>query len=100
MKILTVSTDTPAELAKGHPKHRLGATMLSDRELGADELIEIDLTRPETDEPRSEVGRVIRSTQRDDERFEVAIRLLDRSTSAAIRSSSLATQSPSHSSTV
>ncbi len=33
MKILTVSTDTPDELAKGHRRHRLGATMLSDREL-------------------------------------------------------------------
>jgi peroxiredoxin len=33
VKILTVSTDTPDELAKGRPKHRLGATMLSDREL-------------------------------------------------------------------
>ncbi len=33
MKILTVSTDTPDQLAKGRPKHRLGATMLSDREL-------------------------------------------------------------------
>ncbi|MCP4004386.1 MAG: peroxiredoxin family protein [bacterium] len=31
--ILTVSTDTPKELAKGHRKHGLGATMLSDREL-------------------------------------------------------------------
>ena len=33
VKILTVSTDTPSELAKGHGKHRLGATMLSDRDL-------------------------------------------------------------------
>ncbi len=33
MKILTVSTDTPGELAKGRRKHHLGATMLSDREL-------------------------------------------------------------------
>ncbi len=33
MRILTISTDTPGELAKGHRKHRLGATMLSDREL-------------------------------------------------------------------
>ena len=33
MKILTVSTDTPDELAKGHRKHRLGATMLSDPDL-------------------------------------------------------------------
>jgi len=33
VKILTVSTDTPDQLAKGRPKHRLGATMLSDREL-------------------------------------------------------------------
>ena len=33
MKIVTVSTDTPDELAKGHRRHRLGATMLSDREL-------------------------------------------------------------------
>ncbi len=33
MQILTISTDTPEELAKGHPKHRIGATMLSDREL-------------------------------------------------------------------
>ncbi len=30
---MTISTDTPGELAKGHRKHRLGATMLSDREL-------------------------------------------------------------------
>lgn len=35
MRILTISTDTPAELAKGHSKHKLGATMLSDRELEA-----------------------------------------------------------------
>jgi hypothetical protein len=33
VRILTLSTDTPDELAKGHRKHRLGATMLSDREL-------------------------------------------------------------------
>ncbi len=33
MKILTVSTDTPDELAKGHKRHKLGATMLSDRNL-------------------------------------------------------------------
>ncbi len=33
MRILTISTDTPAEIDKGHRKHRLGATMLSDREL-------------------------------------------------------------------
>ena len=33
MKILTVSTDTPEELAKGHPRHKLGATMLADRDL-------------------------------------------------------------------
>jgi peroxiredoxin len=33
VKILTVSTDTPGMLAKGHPKHGIGATMLSDREL-------------------------------------------------------------------
>ena len=33
MKILTVSTDTPDKLAKGHRRHRLGATMLSDPEL-------------------------------------------------------------------
>ena len=33
VKIITISTDTPGELAKGHPKHRLGATLLSDREL-------------------------------------------------------------------
>jgi peroxiredoxin len=31
--ILTVSTDTPGAIAKGHRKHRLGATMLSDRAL-------------------------------------------------------------------
>ena len=30
---MTVSTDTPNELAKGRRKHQLGATMLSDREL-------------------------------------------------------------------
>ena len=28
-----MSTDTPEELARGRSKHRLGATMLSDREL-------------------------------------------------------------------
>jgi peroxiredoxin len=33
IKIVTVSTDTPSEIAKGHQKHGLGATMLSDREL-------------------------------------------------------------------
>ncbi len=33
MQILTVSTDTPNELAKGHPRHGIGATMLSDRDL-------------------------------------------------------------------
>ena len=33
VKILTVSTDTPDQLTKGRPKHRLGAIMLSDREL-------------------------------------------------------------------
>ena len=33
MQIVTVSTDTPGELAKGHPRHGLGATMLSDRRL-------------------------------------------------------------------
>jgi peroxiredoxin len=33
VQIITVSTDTPAQLAKGHPRHGLGATMLSDREL-------------------------------------------------------------------
>ena len=33
VKILTVSTDTPDELAKGRPQHQLGATMLSDRKL-------------------------------------------------------------------
>jgi peroxiredoxin len=33
VRILTISTDTPGELAKGHAKHGLGATMLSDREL-------------------------------------------------------------------
>ena len=33
VKILTISTDTPDELAKGHRRHRLVATMLSDREL-------------------------------------------------------------------
>ena len=31
--IVTVSTDTPAQLREGHPKHGLGATMLSDRGL-------------------------------------------------------------------
>ncbi len=30
---MTVSTDSPAELKAGHPKHGLGATMLSDPEL-------------------------------------------------------------------
>jgi peroxiredoxin len=33
VRILRISTDTPDELAKGHRKHRLGGTMLSDREL-------------------------------------------------------------------
>ncbi len=33
VKIITVSTDTVPELQAGRPKHRLGATMLSDREL-------------------------------------------------------------------
>ena len=33
VQIVTISTDTPNELAKGHGKHRLAATMLSDREL-------------------------------------------------------------------
>jgi peroxiredoxin len=33
VQILTISTDTPTELAEGHRKHRLGATMLSDRNL-------------------------------------------------------------------
>ena len=33
MRILTISTDTPAELKAGHPKHALGARMLSDRKL-------------------------------------------------------------------
>jgi peroxiredoxin len=33
VRILTVSTDTPSELVKGHRRHQLGATMLSDREL-------------------------------------------------------------------
>lgn len=31
--IVTISTDTPEQLAKGHSKHRLRATMLSDRDL-------------------------------------------------------------------
>ena len=33
VKIVTISTDTPDQLANGRRKHRLGATMLSDREL-------------------------------------------------------------------
>ena len=33
MQILTISTDTPAELKAGHGKHKLGALMLSDRDL-------------------------------------------------------------------
>ena len=33
MQILTVSTDTPTQLAEGHPRNGLGATLLSDREL-------------------------------------------------------------------
>jgi peroxiredoxin len=33
VKILTISADTPRALAKGHGKHGIGATMLSDREL-------------------------------------------------------------------
>jgi peroxiredoxin len=33
-----VSTDTPEEIAKGHKKHRLGATMLSDRALEVTDL--------------------------------------------------------------
>ena len=38
MRILTVSTDTVEELRKGRPKHGLGATMLSDRELAVTDL--------------------------------------------------------------
>ena len=33
VKIVTLSTDTPGEITKGHSKHGIGATMLSDREL-------------------------------------------------------------------
>jgi peroxiredoxin len=33
VKIVTISTDTPDQLANGHRKHRLAATMLSDRAL-------------------------------------------------------------------
>ena len=33
MKIVTISTDTPAEIAKQRGKHGLKATMLSDRDL-------------------------------------------------------------------
>jgi peroxiredoxin len=33
VRIVTISTDTPKELAKGHGKHGLRAIMLSDREL-------------------------------------------------------------------
>jgi len=36
--ILTVSTDTPEQLKKGHPKHKIGATMLSDRNLEVTDL--------------------------------------------------------------
>ena len=35
---MTVSTDTPAELKKGHSKHGLGATMLADRDLHVTDL--------------------------------------------------------------
>jgi peroxiredoxin len=38
VNILTVSTDTPGELAKGHKKHGIGATMLSDRKLEVTDL--------------------------------------------------------------
>ena len=33
MQIVTVSTDSPNAIRSGHPKHGLGATMLSDPEL-------------------------------------------------------------------
>lgn len=33
MQIVTVCTDTPEQIRKGHPKHGLQATMLSDRDL-------------------------------------------------------------------
>jgi peroxiredoxin len=33
IQIVTISTDTPAQLRAGRSKHNLGATMLSDREL-------------------------------------------------------------------
>ena len=33
MAIVTISTDTPEEIAKGRAKHGLQATMLSDRDL-------------------------------------------------------------------
>ena len=33
IEIVTVSPDTPEQLAAGRPKHRLGATLLSDRDL-------------------------------------------------------------------
>ncbi len=38
MRILTISSDTVEELAKGHSKHKIGATMLSDRELEVTDL--------------------------------------------------------------
>jgi peroxiredoxin len=33
VSIVTISTDTPKQIKAGHPKHELGATMLSDRNL-------------------------------------------------------------------
>ena len=33
MQIVTVCTDTPEQIKAGHGKHKLGATMLSDRAL-------------------------------------------------------------------
>jgi peroxiredoxin len=33
VRILTLSTDTIKELVNGHRKHKIGATMLSDRQL-------------------------------------------------------------------
>ena len=33
VRVITISTDTVSELQAGRPKHHLGATMLSDRDL-------------------------------------------------------------------
>ena len=33
VQVVTVCTDTPKQIQKGYPQHRLGAVMLSDRDL-------------------------------------------------------------------